>query len=155
MPISYQAVNIVKQAYSVLPVYDKIIDAILKDGVWNLPKTCNLTPGVPIEPMLANAANGVSDIVQKFNDTEYTCEYKYDGVRAQVWPSSSNNNNNSNNFRPTCLGISYLSVYLSVQIHYLDDGSVEIYSRNAERYTGKFPDVVALISRYCLLQCFI
>ncbi|XP_019451932.1 PREDICTED: DNA ligase 1-like [Lupinus angustifolius] len=33
------------------------------------------------------------------------------------------------------------------QIHYLENGSVEVYSRNAERNTGKFPDVVAAVSR--------
>lgn len=37
------------------------------------------------------------------------------------------------------------------QIHYLENGSVEIYSRNAERNTGKFPDVVGEVSR---LSCF-
>ena len=30
----------------------------------------------------------------------------------------------------------------------MEDGSVEIYSRNAERNTGKYPDVVDAISRY-------
>ncbi|KAL5565806.1 hypothetical protein UlMin_028970 [Ulmus minor] len=110
-----EAVKIVKQVYSVLPVYDKIIPALLSDGVWNLPKTCSFTLGVPVGPMLAKPTKGVSEIVQKFMDTEYTCEYKYDGERAQI--------------------------------HYLEDGSVEIYSRNAERNTGKFPDVIAAISR--------
>ncbi|KAL2989931.1 hypothetical protein AAZX31_11G167800 [Glycine max] len=33
------------------------------------------------------------------------------------------------------------------EIHYLENGSVEIYSRHAERNTGKFPDVVAAVSR--------
>ncbi|KAI5445716.1 hypothetical protein KIW84_013805 [Lathyrus oleraceus] len=33
------------------------------------------------------------------------------------------------------------------KIHYLENGTVEIYSRNAERNTGKFPDVVAAVSR--------
>lgn len=83
--------KIVKQAYSVLPVYDKIIPALLKDGVWNLTKTCNFTPGVPVGPMLAKPTKGVSEIVQKFQDTEYTCEYKYDGERAQVRASSKSN----------------------------------------------------------------
>jgi DNA ligase 1 len=30
----------------------------------------------------------------------------------------------------------------------MEDGSVEIYSRNAERNTGKYPDVVDTVSRY-------
>lgn len=33
------------------------------------------------------------------------------------------------------------------QIHYMENGSVEVYSRNAEWNTGKFPDVVAAVSR--------
>ncbi|CAK7332181.1 unnamed protein product [Dovyalis caffra] len=110
-----EAAKIVKQVYSLLPVYDKIVPALLSHGVWNLPKTCSFTPGVPVGPMLAKPTKGVSEIVTKFQDMEYTCEYKYDGERAQI--------------------------------HYLENGSVEIYSRNAERNTGKFPDVVAAISR--------
>lgn len=110
-----EAAKIVKQVYSLLPDYDKIIPALLSGGVWNLPKTCSFTLGVPVGPMLAKPTKGVSEIVQKFQDTEYTCEYKYDGERAQI--------------------------------HFMEDGSVEIYSRNAERNTGKFPDVVVAVSR--------
>lgn len=80
----YQAVKIVKQVYSLLPVYDKIVPALLSSGVWNLLKTCNFIPGVPIGPMLAKPTKGVSEIVNKFQDMEFTCEYKYDGERAQV-----------------------------------------------------------------------
>ncbi|XP_028186712.1 DNA ligase 1-like isoform X2 [Glycine soja] len=110
-----EASNIVKQVYSVLPDYDKIISALLTEGLWMLPKKCNFTPGVPIGPMLSKATKGVSEILNKFQDVEFTCEYKYDGERAQI--------------------------------HYLENGSVEIYSRHAERNTGKFPDVVAAVSR--------
>ncbi|KAI8524139.1 hypothetical protein RHMOL_Rhmol13G0126700 [Rhododendron molle] len=110
-----EAAKIVKQVYSVIPVYDKIVPALLTGGVWALPKTCSFTPGVPIGPMLAKPTKGVSEILDKFQDMEFTCEYKYDGERAQI--------------------------------HFLENGSVEIYSRNAERNTGKFPDVVVAVSR--------
>ncbi|XP_027191804.1 DNA ligase 1 isoform X2 [Cicer arietinum] len=110
-----EAAKIVKKVYSVLPDYDKMLSALLTDGVWELPNKCNFTPGVPVGPMLSKATKGVSEILDKFQDVEFTCEYKYDGERAQI--------------------------------HYLEDGSVEIYSRNAERNTGKFPDVVAAVSR--------
>ncbi|KAL9253223.1 DNA ligase 1-like protein [Drosera capensis] len=110
-----EAVKIVKRVYSVLPVYDDIVPAILSNGVWDLPNKCTFTPGVPIGPMLAKPTRGVSEIVEKFHDMVYTCEYKYDGERAQI--------------------------------HYMEDGSVEIYSRNAERNTGKFPDVVVAVKR--------
>lgn len=70
--------------YSVIPVYDKIIAALLKDGIWNLTKTCSFTIGIPVGPMLAKPTKGVSEIIEKFQDMIYTCEYKYDGERAQV-----------------------------------------------------------------------
>ncbi|KAK6918282.1 DNA ligase, ATP-dependent, central [Dillenia turbinata] len=110
-----EAAKIVKQVSSVLPVYDKIIRSLLSDGVWNLPKTCTFTVGVPVGPMLAKPTKGVSEIVDKFQNMEFTCEYKYDGERAQI--------------------------------HYMEDGSVKIYSRNVERNIGKFPDIVLAISR--------
>lgn len=67
-----------------IPVYDKIVPALLSGGVCNLQKTCSFSPGVPVGPMLAKATKGVSEIVDKFQDKEFTCEYKYDGERAQV-----------------------------------------------------------------------
>ncbi|KAI5016719.1 hypothetical protein ZWY2020_006570 [Hordeum vulgare] len=110
-----EAAKIIKEAYSVLPIYDKIVPTLLEAGVWKLPETCNFSIGVPVGPMLAKATKSVSEIIDKFQGREYTCEYKYDGERAQI--------------------------------HCMEDGTVEIYSRNAERNTGKYPDVVDAISR--------
>ncbi|KAG9157804.1 hypothetical protein Leryth_022808 [Lithospermum erythrorhizon] len=115
-----EAAKILKQVYSVIPVYDKIIPALLAGGIWDLPKTCSFSPGIPIGPMLAKPTTAVSEIFDKFQSTEFTCEYKYDGERAQI--------------------------------HYLDNGSVEIYSRNAERNTGKFPDVVDAVDAVARLR---
>lgn len=67
-----------------LPVFDIIVDALLTSGVWNLPKTCKFTPGVPVRPMLANPTTSTGVILDKLGDTAFTCEYKYDGERAQV-----------------------------------------------------------------------
>ena len=39
---------------------------------------------------------------------------------------------------------------LMLQIHYVENGAVEIYSRNAECTTGKFPDVAGAIGRYTM-----
>ncbi|XP_042403362.1 DNA ligase 1-like isoform X1 [Zingiber officinale] len=111
-----EAGRIVKQVYSVLPIYDKIVPELLSVGVWKLQEACKFSLGVPVGPMLAKPTKAVSEILDKFQGTEFTCEYKYDGERAQI--------------------------------HYMEDGSVEIYSRNAERNTGKYPDVVSSVSRF-------
>ncbi|KAL3518441.1 hypothetical protein ACH5RR_021030 [Cinchona calisaya] len=43
----------------------------------DLPKTCSFSPGVPVGLMLAKPTKGVSEILAKFQDIEFTCEYKY------------------------------------------------------------------------------
>ena len=49
-----------------------------------LNKHVHFVPGVPVKPMLAKPTLGISEVLDKFQDTEFTCEYKYDGERAQV-----------------------------------------------------------------------
>ncbi|CAA7057484.1 unnamed protein product [Microthlaspi erraticum] len=110
-----EAAKIVKEVFSVFPVYDIIVSALLTSGVWNLPMTCTFTPGIPVRPMLAKATTSVDLILKKFRDTVFTCEYKYDGERALI--------------------------------HYMEDGTFEIFSRHAERNTGKYPDVALVLSR--------
>ncbi|XP_046444865.1 DNA ligase 1-like isoform X2 [Daphnia pulex] len=75
---------ILKTAYCQCPSYDQIIPVLLREGVEALPLHCTLTPGVPLKPMLACPTRGVGEVLQKFESTKFTCEWKYDGERAQI-----------------------------------------------------------------------
>lgn len=66
------------------PNYGRICDVLLKYGVDELLDKCQMAPGTPLKPMLAHPTKGVSEVLQRFEGIKFTCEWKYDGERAQV-----------------------------------------------------------------------
>ena len=82
-----------KIVYSQLPNYDIILKELILNGFSsNLKEVCKLSSGVPVKPMLAKRATRVSELFDKFGqDNLFTCEYKYDGERAQIYLSEINN----------------------------------------------------------------
>lgn len=78
------AAEVVKAVYSELPSYDLVIPALLEVGVDGLQERCKLTPGVPLKPMLAKPTKAIGEVLDRFEGKKFTCEYKYDGERAQV-----------------------------------------------------------------------
>lgn len=66
------------------PNFNKIIPVLLEKGIKALPQLCKITSGLPVKPMLAKPTKGIQEILQRFDGIEFTCEWKYDGERAQV-----------------------------------------------------------------------
>ncbi|XP_057994627.1 DNA ligase 6 isoform X2 [Hevea brasiliensis] len=63
---------------------DLIVPSLISKGIEFSSSTLSMVPGVPIKPMLAKITNGVSQALKLFQDKAFTCEYKYDGQRAQI-----------------------------------------------------------------------
>ncbi|KAK2962186.1 putative DNA ligase 1 [Blattamonas nauphoetae] len=75
-----------ERAWSETSSFERMIAALTKGGFEALDTDCIITPGIPIIAMLAKPTKSVTDALQKVSGqtaTECTCEYKYDGQRAQ------------------------------------------------------------------------
>lgn len=83
------ATEAVKAAYNRLPNYDILTSVLLEKGIDGLEEGCQSMISVPLKPMLAQPSKGVEEVLKKFGDHKFTCEFKYDGERAQVHRSDS------------------------------------------------------------------
>jgi DNA ligase-1 len=78
------AVIAIKRAFSECPNITLLVHALLARPIFELHKSCKLTTGVPVAPMLAKPSKQVSDVLKRLSGQQFTMEYKYDGERAQV-----------------------------------------------------------------------
>ncbi|TVU35488.1 hypothetical protein EJB05_17379 [Eragrostis curvula] len=74
----------VADAYNVIPNLDLLIPSLLREGPAFSATSLAMVPGTPIPPMLARITNGLAQSLKLFHGRAFTCEYKYDGQRAQI-----------------------------------------------------------------------
>ncbi|CAO2650712.1 Nn.00g020040.m01.CDS01 [Neocucurbitaria sp. VM-36] len=123
------AESMLKAVYSELPSYEVIIPAMLEHGIMNLRENCRLQPGVPLKPMLAKPTKSITEVLDRFEGKDFTCEYKYDGERAQIHFVAHNADMELATAAPSA-GKS-------------DRGVSNIFSRNSEDLSKKYPDILA------------
>ncbi|CAN9162018.1 unnamed protein product [Alternaria sp. RS040] len=129
-----KAEAMLKTVYSELPSYEVIIPAMLEHGIMNLRENCRLQPGVPLKPMLAKPTKSITEVLDRFEGKDFTCEYKYDGERAQIHFVAHDAKQNDEKME---LATTAPSAGKS------DRGVSNIFSRNSEDLSKKYPDILA------------
>lgn len=122
-------------AFSNLPSYDVIIPAMLEHGIFNLRDNCKLQPGVPLKPMLAKPTKAITEVLDRFENQTFTCEYKYDGERAQIHYVAKDSPQQYKGATPAATKTS-------------SGGIAAIFSRNSEDLSKKYPDILAKLNTW-------
>jgi DNA ligase-1 len=102
---------------------------MLEHGILALRENCRLQPGVPLKPMLAKPTKSITEVLDRFEGKDFTCEYKYDGERAQI------------HFVAHDAAIEMATAAPSAGKS--DRGVSNIFSRNSEDLSKKYPDILA------------
>lgn len=110
--------EILKSAYCQCPNFERILKVYFEDGLDAIEEKCTLTVGIPLKPMLATPAKGLEEAFKKLGNSLFTCEFKYDGERAQVHYERKDESKLN----------------------------IRIYSRNQEDNTGKYPDIISRLA---------
>ena len=101
---------------------------MLEHGIFHLRENCKLQPGVPLKPMLAKPTKSITEVLDRFEGKTFTCEYKYDGERAQIHYVAADS---KQQYASSVPGPGKLTKGLSA-----------IFSRNSEDLSKKYPDIL-------------
>lgn len=113
---------------SELPSYEVIVPAMLEHGIFLLREKCKLQPGVPLKPMLAKPTKSITEVLDRFEGKNFTCEFKYDGERAQIHYVAEDSPQQYTSTSSSAKGRKGLSA---------------VFSRNSEDLSKKYPDILA------------
>lgn len=106
---------------------------MLEHGIFDLPERCKLQPGIPLKPMLAKPTKSITEVLDRFEGKNFTCEYKYDGERAQIHYVAEDSPQQYTSTLPNARD---------------KKGLAAIFSRNSEDLSKKYPDVLAKLNSW-------
>ena len=80
-----KAEELVKASFARRPNYNDLVPCLLEIGISEeLLVRCGLTLHIPLRPMLGSITRDLGEMLTKLQGRDFSCEYKYDGQRAQV-----------------------------------------------------------------------
>jgi DNA ligase 1 len=110
---------------------------MLEHGLSNLHDTCKLQPGVPLKPMLAKPTKSITEVLDRFEGKDFTCEYKYDGERAQI-----------HYVAPEAMEEFPAASTMLQKDPKAFKGLASIFSRNSEDLSKKYPDILEKLNSW-------
>lgn len=79
-----RAEQILKNYFARKPNYNLLVPELLRGGVAELLHGAEIEVGTPLRPMLGLITRDLDDMFCRLAGQRYTCEFKYDGQRAQL-----------------------------------------------------------------------
>lgn len=77
--------ELVKACFARRPNYNDLVPCLLEVGISDeLLVRCGLALHIPLRPMLGSITRDLGEMLTKLQGRDFSCEYKYDGQRAQV-----------------------------------------------------------------------
>jgi DNA ligase-1 len=77
--------ELVKASFARRPNYNDLVPCLLTVGITEeLLARCGLALHIPLRPMLGSITRDLGEMLTKLQGRDFSCEYKYDGQRAQV-----------------------------------------------------------------------
>jgi DNA ligase-1 len=79
------AEELLKACFARRPNYNDLVSTLLEIGISDeLLLRCGLAMHTPLRPMLGNITRDLGEMLTKLQSRDFSCEFKYDGQRAQV-----------------------------------------------------------------------
>ena len=77
--------ELLKACFARRPNYNDLVPSLLETGISDeMLIRCGLALHIPLRPMLGSITRDLGEMLTKLQGRDFSCEYKYDGQRAQV-----------------------------------------------------------------------